>query len=78
MKVLPFKIPKPGKEALVYQEDHELKFYDKLHEHEEIQISYIAKGSGSLLLGDTKAIYWSLANTFRTFLEAIILLPTNR
>ena len=53
MKVLPFKIPKPGKEALVYQEDHELKFYDKLHEHEEIQISYIAKGSGSLLLGDT-------------------------
>ena len=35
MKVLPFKIPKPGKEALVYQEDHEDRFYDKLHEHEE-------------------------------------------
>jgi len=53
MKVLPFKIPKPGNEALVYQEDHEDRFYDKLHEHEEIQISYIAKGSGSLILGDT-------------------------
>ena len=53
MKILPFKIPKPGKESLVYQEDRELRFYDKLHEHEEIQISYIVKGRGSLILGDT-------------------------
>jgi len=53
MKILPFKVPKPGKESLVYQEDREMRFYDKLHEHEEIQISYILKGSGSLILGDT-------------------------
>ncbi|MEH6406982.1 MAG: AraC family transcriptional regulator [Leeuwenhoekiella sp.] len=53
MKVLPFKIPKPEKEALVYQEDHEVLFYDKLHQHEEIQISYIVEGSGSLIVGDT-------------------------
>ncbi|ADF51722.1 MULTISPECIES: helix-turn-helix domain-containing protein [Zunongwangia] len=53
MKVLPFKIPKPEKEALVYQEDHEIVFYDKLHQHEEIQISYIMEGSGSLILGDS-------------------------
>ena len=53
MKILPFKVPKPGKESLVYQEDRELRFYDKLHEHEEIQISYIVKGRGSLILGDT-------------------------
>ncbi|MAW94468.1 MULTISPECIES: AraC family transcriptional regulator [unclassified Leeuwenhoekiella] len=53
MKILPFKVPKPGKESLVYQEDREMRFYDKLHEHEEIQISYIVKGSGSLILGDT-------------------------
>ncbi len=53
MKVLPFRIPKPEQEALVYQEDHEIMFYDKLHQHEEIQISYIVKGSGSLILGDT-------------------------
>lgn len=52
-KVLPFKIPKPEQEALVYQEDHEVVFYDKLHQHEEIQISYIIKGSGSLIVGDT-------------------------
>ncbi|PHR95396.1 MAG: AraC family transcriptional regulator [Leeuwenhoekiella sp.] len=53
MKILPFKVPKPGKESLVYQEDREMRFYDKLHEHEEIQISYIVKGRGSLILGDT-------------------------
>ncbi|APU67307.1 MULTISPECIES: AraC family transcriptional regulator [Christiangramia] len=53
MKVLPFKIPKPEKEALVYQEDHETVFYDKLHQHEEIQISFIKEGSGALIVGDS-------------------------
>jgi AraC-like DNA-binding protein len=53
LKVLPFKIPKPEKEALVYQEDHEKVFYDQLHQHEEIQISYIVQGAGSLIVGDT-------------------------
>lgn len=53
MKVLPFKIPKPEQEALVYQEDHEVVFYDQLHQHEEIQISFIVEGSGSLIVGDT-------------------------
>lgn len=53
VKVLPFKIPKPEKEALVYQEDHEKVFYNKLHQHEEIQISYIMDGSGSLIVGDS-------------------------
>ncbi len=53
MKVLPFKIPKPQKEALVYQEDHETVFYGQLHQHEEIQISYIVQGHGSLVVGDS-------------------------
>ncbi|RAV27621.1 AraC family transcriptional regulator [Sinomicrobium soli] len=53
MKVLPFKIPKPEQEALVYQEDCETVFYDQLHQHEEIQISYIVEGAGSLIVGDT-------------------------
>lgn len=57
MKVLPFKIPKPKKEALVYQEDYELVFYDKLHQHEEIQISLIVEGTGSLIVGDTISTY---------------------
>jgi AraC-like DNA-binding protein len=57
MKVLPFKIPKPENNALIYQEDLEFVFYDKLHQHEEIQISFIEKGTGTLLVGDTISSY---------------------
>ncbi|MDC9721793.1 MAG: AraC family transcriptional regulator [Urechidicola sp.] len=53
MKVLPFKIPKPENEALVYQEDDEVLFHNKLHQHEEIQISFILKGEGTLVIGDS-------------------------
>jgi len=57
MKVLPFKIPKPENEAFVYQEDEESYFYDKLHQHEEIQISWIVKGEGTLVIGDSVSDY---------------------
>ena len=57
MKVLPFRIPKPDHDALIYQEDRELIFYDKLHQHEEIQVSYIAEGGGTLIVGDTINYY---------------------
>ncbi|MDW5289227.1 AraC family transcriptional regulator [Formosa sp. PL04] len=53
MKVLPFKIPKPQQNALVFQDDLDLIFYDKLHQHEEIQLSLIVSGEGSLIVGDT-------------------------
>lgn len=57
MKVLPFQIPKPTEDSLIYQEDHERVFYDKLHEHEEIQLSYVVKGAGTLVVGDTVSNY---------------------
>jgi len=57
MKVLPFQIPKPTDDALIYQEDHEFVFYDKLHQHEEIQLSCIVEGSGTLVVGDTISQY---------------------
>jgi len=53
MKVLPFKIPKPENDALIYQEDIGSYFYNKLHQHEEIQLSYIVEGEGTLIVGDT-------------------------
>ena len=53
MKVYPFKIPKPYNDSIIYQVDHELIFYDKYHQHEEIQISYIEEGTGTLVVGDT-------------------------
>ncbi|WP_299117782.1 AraC family transcriptional regulator [uncultured Winogradskyella sp.] len=52
MKVLPFVIPKPDLSGLIYQVDDAPIFYDKLHQHEEIQISYIVYGSGTLVAGD--------------------------
>lgn len=57
MKVYPFKIPKPENNTLIYQEDIELVFYDKLHQHDEIQISFIEKGNGTLLVGDSISSY---------------------
>ena len=53
MKVYPFKIPKPELDALIFQEDMDSAFYDQLHEHEEIQISIIIEGQGTLIVGDT-------------------------
>ncbi|MCD2257839.1 AraC family transcriptional regulator [Psychroserpens luteolus] len=57
MKVLPFKIPKPDFDALIFQEDKGHLFYDKLHQHEEIQISLIIEGEGTLIVGDTINYY---------------------
>ncbi|REH00951.1 AraC family transcriptional regulator [Flavobacterium aquicola] len=57
MKVFPFKIPKSSEEAFIYQEDREFIFYDKYHQHEEIQICYIKKGEGTILVGDMISQY---------------------
>ena len=53
MKVYPFKIPKPIDEHLIVQIDKEPLFYNRLHHHEEIQISHIINGNGKLLVGDS-------------------------
>lgn len=53
MKVLPFKIPKSKNISLIYQEDKGEVLYDKLHQHEEIQLCAIVKGEGSLVVGDS-------------------------
>ncbi|MEM1258319.1 MAG: AraC family transcriptional regulator [Bacteroidota bacterium] len=53
MKVYPFKIPKKPKENIVLQIDRAPRFYDKLHQHEEIQLSYLVSGKGKLVVGNT-------------------------
>ncbi|MCH2223243.1 MAG: helix-turn-helix transcriptional regulator [Crocinitomicaceae bacterium] len=53
MKVLPFKIPKHQGTSLIYQVDHGERFYNLLHQHEEIQLSFIVSGEGDLLVGDS-------------------------
>lgn len=51
MKVLPFKIPKPTNAAILFQVDEGV-LYNSLHNHEEVQISFIKEGSGTLFAGD--------------------------
>lgn len=53
MKIYPFKIPKPIHENLVLQIDEGVHFYDKLHQHEEIQLSLIVRGQGKLIVADS-------------------------
>ena len=53
MKVLPFRIPKSSDASVIIQEDLTTAFYDKFHQHEEIQISLILEGEGQLIVGDT-------------------------
>jgi AraC-like DNA-binding protein len=57
VKVLPFTIPKLKRDTLIFQEDRGRSFYALLHQHEEFQISYIKKGEGSLIVGDTVNYY---------------------
>lgn len=53
MKVKPFKILKPNPHSLVVEEYRDAFFYNQLHQHEEIQISYIVEGYGRLIVGDS-------------------------
>jgi AraC-like DNA-binding protein len=52
MKVLPFKIPKPENVTLYVQHYKGESFYEKLHQHKEIQISLITDGEGTYIIGD--------------------------
>lgn len=52
MKIYPFKIPKVENSSLIVQEDRDWQLYNKLHQHEEIQLSLIKKGEGRCIIGD--------------------------
>lgn len=52
MKALPFKIPKVEDSSFHLQIDDEPYFYDKLHQHPELQLTWIVKGEGTLIFGD--------------------------
>lgn len=57
MKIYPFEIPKPVGGTLIVQVDKEFVFFDKLHQHEEIQISLLVSGNGKLIVGDSVHSY---------------------
>jgi AraC-like DNA-binding protein len=64
MKVLPFTIPLPHDHTIVVQEEILPHFYTFLHRHAEVQITWIQKGEGTLLVG----------NSMHTFREGEIYL----
>jgi len=52
MKILPFTIPKPENVTLYTEQYKGETFYEKLHQHKEIQISLVSKGEGTYIIGD--------------------------
>jgi quercetin dioxygenase-like cupin family protein len=52
-KPQPFEIPQKIHESITVQVDKTSEFYNKLHQHKEIQISYIKKGAGKLIIADS-------------------------
>jgi AraC-like DNA-binding protein len=52
MKVLAFNIPTTHDKTVIVQEEILPHFYPHLHRHEEIQITLIQKGEGTLVVGD--------------------------
>lgn len=53
MKVLPFTIPTAHDKTILVQEDILPYFYPHLHRHEEIQLTLILKGEGTLVVGNS-------------------------
>lgn len=51
-KVISFQIPKSKSEFVRYQEDRGQHFYDKLHQHPQLQLTVILEGKGQFLSGD--------------------------
>jgi hypothetical protein len=50
-KVISFQIPKSQKEFIRFQEDRGAHFYDKLHQHPQLQLTLILEGKGQFLSG---------------------------
>lgn len=53
MKVLPFTIPVAHDKTIIVQEDTGPEFYPHLHCHEEIQLTLVLKGEGTLVVGNS-------------------------
>ena len=51
MKVIPFTIPVPSGTSIHVQHERLPHFYEHLHRHQEVQITYVLRGHGSLLAG---------------------------
>jgi AraC-like DNA-binding protein len=53
MKIVQFTIPVAKEHSILVQEDKLPHFYNHLHRHSEMQITWILKGEGSLIAGSS-------------------------
>ena len=53
MKVLPFTIPVPPGKTIIVQEEVLPHFYPHLHRHAEVQVTWVKRGEGTLLAGNS-------------------------
>lgn len=64
MKVLQFTIPVPDNQTIITQQEVQPYFYPYLHRHEEIQLTWVQKGEGTLIADnsihnfDSNEIFW--------------------
>jgi len=59
MKVLPFTIPVSHDKTIIIQEEILPYFYPHLHRHAEVQITWVQKGEGTLLAGNSMHVFKS-------------------
>jgi AraC-like DNA-binding protein len=73
MKVLQFTIPVPGDKNIIIRRDILPHFYHHLHRHDEIQLTWIQKGEGTLVVDNNihpfgpNQIYYLGANQAHVF-----------
>ena len=51
-KIISFQIPKSQREFVRYQQDRGRHFYDKLHQHPQLQLTVVLEGKGQFVSGD--------------------------
>ena len=59
MKVLQFTIPVPANQTIIAQQEVLPYFYPHLHRHEEIQLTWVQKGEGTLVVDNNMHIFGS-------------------
>ena len=52
MKVIAFTIPVRQDQTVIVKQEQGSQFYPHLHRHEEIQLTWVQKGSGALIIGE--------------------------
>jgi AraC-like DNA-binding protein len=73
MKILQFTLPVPDNKTIITKEESNVDFYPHLHRHNEVQLTWILKGEGTLIVDNSihlfhqHEIYWIGANQSHVF-----------